>query len=52
MDVERNRPQRRIAGLFKHHRLGDVGKAQAAERCRGMGRQQSSLAGAGDEFVA
>ena len=51
-DVERRRPQARIAGLLEDHRLGHVAQAQPAHLARGMGRQQTRRAGARHQLVA
>ena len=39
-DVERQRPERRVAGLLEHDRLADVVEPEATELDADVGRQQ------------
>ncbi|MNP00682.1 hypothetical protein D3C76_924750 [compost metagenome] len=52
MDVQCDRPQGGIAGLFEDHRLFHMGQTQAAHLAGRMGRQQAMAAGLLHQFLA
>ena len=51
-DVQRDRPEQRIAGLLEHDRLADIVQPEAAEFRRRMRRQQPRLAPKRHQFAA